>query len=146
MHTCPQLQELTRQQLRKVLRMQVLLYTPLKGTNYLQIVSSLLLLLSFFAGVTAVALMWRTSPAEYNHRQYLSDALYFFRTQRLGYLPSGSDVAWRSDALTYELGPGSVDLTGGWLTGIHASLLLRRRFDISAERMLFCVEACSCSA
>ena len=97
--------------------MQVLLYNPLRRTKYLQLLASIVMLFSFFAGITAVALMWRTSPAEYDHSAYLSNSLFFFRTQRLGHLPTTNGVPWRSDALTYELGPGSTDITGGWATG-----------------------------
>ena len=95
----------------------MLVYNPLRQTKYLQLVAALVMLLSFFCGITAVALMWRTSPAEYNHKQYLTDALGFFRSQRLGHLPTSNGIPWRSDALTYELGPAATDLTGGWLTG-----------------------------
>ena len=93
----------------------------MKGTRWLQLVSTVMLVLSFFSGFFAVLLMWRTSTGEYNYKQLLSDALYFFKTQRLGYLPSNNGVPWRSDSLTYELGPGSVDLTGGWFTGTLSS-------------------------
>ncbi|KAK9803849.1 hypothetical protein WJX73_008180 [Symbiochloris irregularis] len=101
----------------------VLLYNPLRRTKYLQLVASCVMLLSFFCGITAVALMWRTSPAEYDHSSYLTNSLYFFRTQRLGHLPTTNGVPWRSDALTYELGPGSTDITGGWATGGDSGML-----------------------
>ena len=58
------------------------------------------------------------------------------RSQRLGYLPASNDVSWRSSALTYELGPDSTDLTGGWYTGEPQRLHLSRA---EGSMLLACV-------
>ena len=54
------------------------------------------------------------------------------RSQHLGYLPASNDVSWRSDALTYELGPDSTDLTGGWYTGRRLSYSISVRAHLLA--------------
>ena len=60
-------------------RVQVLLYNPLRGTRWLSKACLVLMLLSFFFGITAVALMWRTSPNEYSYGGLLNDSMFFFR-------------------------------------------------------------------
>ena len=59
--------------------LQVLLYNPLRGTPWLSKACAALMFLSFFFGITAVALMWRTSPNEYPYGGLLNDSMYFFR-------------------------------------------------------------------
>lgn len=49
--------------------------------------------------------------------QAISHSNFALNSQRVGVLPSDNGVSWRSNALTYESGPGGSDLTGGWLTG-----------------------------
>lgn len=51
---------------------QVLLYNPLRGTVWFSRACALFMLASFFFGITAVALMWRTSPAEYPYNTLVS--------------------------------------------------------------------------
>lgn len=51
----------------------------------------------------------------------LQDALgysnFFFDAQKVGTLPVDNPVTWRSDAMTYEVGPLDRDITGGYLQG-----------------------------
>ncbi len=44
--------------------------------------------------------------------QVLGLASFFYNAQRVGHLPPDNGVAWRSDALLWEAGPGGEDLTG----------------------------------
>lgn len=52
---------------------------------------------------------------------YMQDALnysnFFLDAQKVGTLPVDNPVTWRSDAMTYELGPLDRDITGGYLQG-----------------------------
>ena len=51
----------------------------------------------------------------------MQDALnysnFFLDAQKVGTLPVDNPVTWRSDAMTYELGPLDRDITGGYLQG-----------------------------
>ena len=71
--------------------LQVLLYNPLRGTPWLSRACALLMFLSFFFGITAVALMWRTSPNEYPYGGLLNDSMFFFRS-----VPGLAQYAMRS--------------------------------------------------
>ena len=52
---------------------------------------------------------------------HMQDALnysnFFLDAQKVGTLPVDNPVTWRSDAMTYELGPMDRDITGGYLQG-----------------------------
>ena len=52
---------------------------------------------------------------------HMQDALnysnFFLDAQKVGTLPVDNPVTWRSDAMTYELGPLDRDITGGYLQG-----------------------------
>ncbi len=47
----------------------------------------------------------------------LNDSNFFLDAQKVGTLPVDNPVTWRSDAMTYELGPLDRDIAGGYLQG-----------------------------
>lgn len=55
--------------------------------------------------------LWRDLQDALNYSNYYLDA------QKVGTLPVDNSVPWRSDAMTYEVGPDDRDITGGYLMG-----------------------------
>lgn len=91
----------------------VLLYACISKGLLLQYACRLGIILSFFTGVTAVALMWGLYPPNYNFAQVTAMSSFYNSAQRVGDLPASNDVSWRGDALIGQTGPDGRDMTGG---------------------------------
>ncbi len=45
---------------------------------------------------------------------------------QVGHLPANIDIPWRQSAMTGDVTPLGADLTGGWITGSEAGVVLER--------------------
>ncbi|DBB00628.1 TPA: hypothetical protein ACH3X3_002312 [Trebouxia sp. C0006] len=95
----------------------VLWYVLVSKGISLQYLCRFCILLSFFCGSIAVGLIWGLYPRTYSFKDALNYSNFFLDAQKVGTLPVDNPVTWRSDAMTYELGPLDRDITGGYLQG-----------------------------
>ncbi len=90
----------------------------------------LAVILSTALGFGALVLIWCFYPSAYNYGQALSDSHFFFKTQRVGRLPSNNGISWRGDSLLQEeaikisSSTTSYDLSGGYMTVRRPAALL----------------------
>lgn len=88
----------------------------------LQYVCKIVMFVSTALGFGALVLIWCFYPSAYDYGRALGDSHFFFKTQRVGQLPSNNGVSWRGDALlqekTIKISTSTTlyDLSGGYMT------------------------------
>ena len=90
----------------------VLMYAYMSRGMLLQYACRLGIILSFFTGACAVALMWGLYPPHYDFADATAKSVFFFSSNRVGSLPNDNDVSWRGSALVGQVGPLGRDMTG----------------------------------
>lgn len=100
----------------------VRLHTSSYVSTPLQMVCKACFWLSTLLAIGALVLIWCFFPSAYDYGRALGDSHFFFKTQRVGRLPTNNDVSWRADALLQEeairisTSTSAYDLSGGYMT------------------------------